>query len=102
MTQNSCRSALVVFNRLLDEVRWNEGRCCYSLQWFANSCGLNRNTVTLAFKALKRAGHVLLAALDPWLRSFLVSPPCRPSRFHQVDALDRSSTASNVAMQGVS
>src|SRR5262245_46369963 len=28
------RSAIVVFDRLLDEVRWHEGRCCYSLRWF--------------------------------------------------------------------
>jgi hypothetical protein len=53
------RSAIVVFNRVLDEMRWKEGRCCYSLQWYADNCGLKRNTVTRAFKALKAAGHVL-------------------------------------------
>jgi hypothetical protein len=53
------RSAIVVFNRVLDEVRWEEGRCCYSLQWYADNCGLKRNTVTRAFKALKAAGHAL-------------------------------------------
>ena len=53
------RSAIVVFNRLLDEVRWNEGRCRYSVQWFADHCALKRNTVTRAFKALKAAGHIL-------------------------------------------
>jgi len=53
------RSAIVVFNCLLDELRWHEGRCCYSLQWFADKCGLERNTVTRAFKALKAAGHIL-------------------------------------------
>jgi hypothetical protein len=53
------RSDIVVFNRLLDEIRWNEGRCCHSLQWFADSCAMKRNTVTRAFKALKDAGHIL-------------------------------------------
>jgi hypothetical protein len=53
------RSALVVFNLLLDEVRWDEGRCCYSLQWLADNCGLKRNTVTRALKALRTAGHIL-------------------------------------------
>jgi hypothetical protein len=53
------RSAIVVFNRLLDEIRWDEGRCCYSLQWFADNCEMKRNTVTRAFKALKDAGHIL-------------------------------------------
>ena len=53
------RSAIVVFNCLLDELRWHEGRCCHSLQWFADKCRLKRNTVTRAFKALKAAGYIL-------------------------------------------
>src|SRR5262245_7846785 len=53
------RSDIVVFDRLLDELRLNEGRCCHSNNWFAKTCGLDRSTVTRSFQALRNAGHIL-------------------------------------------
>ena len=65
------RSAIVLFNQLLDAIRWDDGRCRYSLQWFANACGMLRRTISLAFLALADAGYTIrrrriMAAPGDW------------------------------------
>src|SRR5262245_10386555 len=52
-------SAVPLFDLLLDELRWKEGRCCHSNNWLANALRLDRSTIARDLKALKDAGHVL-------------------------------------------
>jgi hypothetical protein len=53
------RTAVILFNRVLDEIRWKEGRCCYSNADFAQLLGIDRSSVTRGFQALTNAGHLL-------------------------------------------
>jgi len=52
------RSAIVIFDRLLEQIIWEKGLCRRSLSWFEATCGMERNTVARALKALERCGHI--------------------------------------------
>src|SRR5262249_52326796 len=53
------RSAIVVFDRLLEQVIWEKGLCCRPITWFEENCAMRRNTVARALKTLVRCGHIL-------------------------------------------
>jgi hypothetical protein len=52
-------AGLVVFNFLLDEIRWSEGRVCHSKGWIAKLCDLRPETVRKVLKSLGQAGKVI-------------------------------------------
>jgi hypothetical protein len=59
-----CASAARLFNTMLDELRWTEGRCCYSIQWFANALGNDRSTIVRRLRDLEDGGHILRRARE--------------------------------------